>query len=228
MASTDTPAGRWDLQRLGGVSALLEALIYATAIVYFLLILDYASVTDPAEAVALLVANQASMYAMNLLAYVVFGLLLVVLVLALHEHLQADAPVLMRPATVFGVVWAGLVVASGMIANVGAAAVVDLYATDPAGATALWMAIDPVVEGLGGGNEIVGGVWTLLVSVAAMRAGLLHRTVNYLGAVVGAAGIVSAIPALADVGGGVFGLLGLVWFAAVGVLLLRGRRPEAL
>jgi hypothetical protein len=51
--------------------------------------------------------------------------------------------------------------------------------------------------------------------------------VNYLGLVVGTAGILSAIPALGEIGGGVFGLTQIVWFVALGVLLLRAGRREA-
>ncbi|SFL39068.1 protein of unknown function [Halogranum rubrum] len=209
------------LHRAGGIAALVEAALYLTAIVYFLVVLDFASVTDPAQMARLLVDNQTGLYVMNLLSYVVFGAVLVVLALALYDRLKADAPVTMQVATAFGLIWAGLVIASGMIANIGVSAVVGLYGTDPAQAATLWQTLTPVVDGLGGGNEVVGGVWTLLVSVAALRASAFHRAVNYLGIVVGAAGILSAIPALGEVGGGVFGLTQLVWFAALGVLMLR-------
>ncbi|RDZ58505.1 hypothetical protein C5B90_19985, partial [Haloferax sp. Atlit-12N] len=85
----------------------------------------------------------------------------------------------------------------------------------------------PVIDGLGGGNGIVGGLWTLLVSVVALRTRALHRLVNYFGLVVGSAGILSAIPVLGEIGGGVFGLTQIVWFVALGVLLLRAGRREA-
>jgi hypothetical protein len=65
------------------------------------------------------------------------------------------------------------------------------------------------------------------VSVAALRARALHRLVNYLGLVVGTAGILSAIPALGEIGGGIFGLSQIVWFVALGVLLLDAGRRAA-
>ena len=122
---------------------------------------------------------------------------------------------------------AGLVIASGMIASLATGVVVDLYSTDPTQATTVWLAVSPVIDGLGGGNEIIGGLWTLLVSVAALRARALHRLVNYFGLVVGTAGILSAIPALGEIGGGIFGLTQIVWFVALGVLLLGAGRREA-
>jgi len=175
--------GRWNLQRIGGLAALTEAAIYVTGIAYFLVILDYANVTAPRAQVELFVANQTSLYAMYLLIYVVFGIVLVALVLSLHDRLKTGAPSLIQAATAFGLIWAGLVIASGMIANIGITTIIGLYATDPDQATATWLAISPVVDGLGGGNEVVGGIWTLLISVAALRAGMLHRALNYFGVV---------------------------------------------
>ena len=220
--------GRWNYLTVGGIAALTEAAIYVAGIVYFLVILDSASVSGALQQVELFVANETSFYAMYLLIYVVFGVVLGALVLALHERLQTDAPMLMRATTALGLIWAGLVVASGMIATLATGVVVDLYSTDPTQATTVWLAVSPVIDGLGGGNEIVGGLWTLLVSVVALRTQALHRLVNYLGLVVGGAGILSAIPALGEIGGGVFGLTQIVWFVGLGILLLRNSRRETM
>jgi len=64
-----------------------------------------------------------------------------------------------------GLIWAGMLVASGLVFNFGAAAVVDLHATSATQAAAAWQAIEPVADGLGsGGGELLGGLWVLLVS----------------------------------------------------------------
>jgi hypothetical protein len=223
-----SPTGkRWNYLTVGGLAALIEAAIYVAGIAYFLVVLDFASVTGALQQVELFVANETSLYAMYLLIYVIFGIVLVALVLALHERLKTEAPMLMRATTAFGLIWAGLVIASGMVATLATGVVVDLYSTDPTQATTVWLAVSPVIDGLGGGNEIVGGLWTLLVSVVALRTRALHRLVNYLGLVVGTAGILSAIPALGEIGGGIFGLTQIVWFVALGILLLGAGRREA-
>ncbi|WP_277553138.1 hypothetical protein [Halobaculum limi] len=218
--------GRWNYLTAGGLAALTEAALYVLGIGYFLVVLDFASATTPLQQLELFVANEATLSAMYLLVYVVFGVVLVPLVLTLHHDLSAGARMAMQVTTAFGLIWAGLVVASGMIATLATGVVVDLYGTDPAQATTVWLAISPVVDGLGGGNEIVGGIWTLLVSVVALRMGALHRVVNYVGLVVGTAGILSAVPALGEVGGAIFGLTQIVWFVGIGVLLLRASRRE--
>ena len=73
--------------------------------------------------------------------YVLFGILLAVLVLALHERLKMNAPILSQIASIFGVVWVGLVIASGMISNIGLAAALELSVREPEQAMTLWRAI---------------------------------------------------------------------------------------
>jgi hypothetical protein len=210
-----------DLQKMGGVAALYEAAAYVLGIMFFILVVDYPGVVDPIQKVALLVDNQAIMYTMTLVIYVVFGVFLVVLALALYERLKAGSPTMMQTATAFGLIWAGVVIASGMIFNIGMGVVIDLYGTDPAQAATVWLAIDSVVNGIGGGVEILGGLWLLLVSWAALRTGELSKALNYLGLAVGVAGIFTLIPAFGELGGLVFGLGQIVWFVWVGIVMVR-------
>jgi len=59
---------------------------------YFLVVVNSVGVTDPAQKVALLAANRGSMYAMHLISYVIFGIVLAVLALALHSRLRDESP----------------------------------------------------------------------------------------------------------------------------------------
>ena len=213
------------LQKYGGFAALYLAVAYLIGMALFLVVLDMPSITDPAQKAALLVEMQGVVFATNLLMYVFFGVFLIVLALALYDRLKAGAPALMQAATALGVIWAGALIASGMVANAGIAPVVALHATDPAQAAMTLQGIEIVANGLGNGNgEILGGLWALLVSLAALRAGGLTKGVNLLGVLVGAVGIASLIPPLTDLLTGVFGLSQLVWFVWLGILLLRSSR----
>ena len=161
-------------------------------------------------------------YAWNQVIYIVFGIFLVPLALAIHARLQANSPGMMQTATAFGLIWAGLVIASGMIFNIGLATVIGMAGNDAAQAATTWEAISAVHIGLGGGNEIVGGLWVLLISWAALRGGGLPKALNYFGLLVSLAGVITIVPGLGDVGA-IFGLGSIVWFAWVGIILLRGR-----
>ncbi|HLO17132.1 MAG TPA: hypothetical protein VK206_20020 [Anaerolineales bacterium] len=62
------------LQKFGGFAALYMALAHLIGIVIFLVILDYLSITNPAQKVALNVEKQTIVFSTNLLMYVFFGL----------------------------------------------------------------------------------------------------------------------------------------------------------
>ena len=187
------------------------------------MVLDTLGVVDPVQKVALLVDNQAFLYILNLIAYVIWGLVMVVLALVLYERLKAGSPAIMQIATAIGLIWACVVIASGYVFNMGMDTVVDLYGKDPAQAATVWMAIESVSAGLGGAKgEILGGIWVLLASWAALRAGGLPRILNYIGVVIGVAGILSAVPALGELGLGIIFALGqIVWFVWLGIVMLR-------
>jgi len=169
------------LQKIGGIAALYEAGAYLLGFALWIGVLGYSSDLVPAQKVASFVENLNLWYVLNLVVYIIAGLFLVVLALALNDRLKSDSPVIMQIATAIGLIWAGVVVASGMIANIGIESVVNLNATDPAQAASVWAAVDLVRDGLGGGNEILGGVWILLVSWAALRSGGFSKVLNYLG-----------------------------------------------
>jgi hypothetical protein len=114
-----------------------------------------------------------------------------------------------------------------MVSNAGIAPVVALYAKDPAQAALTWQGIESMASGLGNGNgEILGGLWVLLVSLAALRAGGLPKGLNILGALVGAVGIISIFPGLTDLTG-VFGLSQMIWFVWLAIVLLRSNPSRA-
>lgn len=217
-------------QKTGGIAALIMAATWVVGFVVLLGVLTPAGYYDEGvnavEKVTILADNQAIASIGYLVPFVVWGIFQVVLALALYERLKAGAPAMAQTATAIGLIWAGLVIASGMVANVGIAAVVDLYGNDPAQAGSAWQAIETVQLGLGGGNEIAGGVWVLLIGWAALRAQELPRALNYLGMAAGVAGILTVVPVLEVVGavealGIVFGLGLIVWFVWLGIIMLR-------
>ena len=76
------------LQKLAGISAISEGLIYIIAFVYFGAFWSYPVDGSPAEKMTHLAENQFLFSMMYFLMYVVFGLLLAVLVICLHERLK--------------------------------------------------------------------------------------------------------------------------------------------
>lgn len=214
------------LQKSGGIAALYMAIAHLIGIVIFIAVLDYINITDPLQKLALNVEKQTVIFSTNLLMYVLFGFALIVLSLALYDRMQSNAPALMQAATAIGIIWAGSLIASGMAANAGLATVVALYAKDPTQAALIFQAIESITNGLGNANgEILGGTWTLLVSLAALRTGGLPKGLSILGVLVGAVGIITIIPALNALTG-IFGLGQIIWFVWLGIVLLRSRQDK--
>jgi len=83
-----------------------------------------------------------------------------------------------------------------------------------------------VEVGITSGNELVGSLWVLLLSVAALRTGQLNRGLNTLGVVLGVAGMLTIVPALYDSLVMVFGPGMIVWSIWLGIVLLR-QKPAA-
>jgi len=128
----------------------------------------------------------------------------------------------------FGLIWTTLVLGAGMIGNVTTETMAALAPNDFESAVQTWEALHAVELGLGGGNEIAGGVWILCVSLA----GLLHRAfgkiVIGLGLLTGLGGLLTILPPLGEVAGAVFGLGAIAWFIAVGLALLLKRDAYAM
>lgn len=213
-----------NLQKMGGVAALYEAAAYLIALVGYLLVVGTMDVVDPVEKVSSLVNNQAFLYILNLIAYIFWGFFQIALALALYERLKAGSPALVQTATGIGLVWACVIIASGMISNVGMATVVDLYAKDPQQAATVWLAIESVANGLSGASgETLGGTWVLLSSLVALRVGELPKALNYFGVVLGLAGLLSTVPSLFMPVVFVFALGKIVWLIGLGIVMLRSR-----
>ena len=153
-----------NLQKLAGISAISEALIYIVAFIYFGVFWSYPSTGSPTEKMAYLSESHLIFSTIYFLMSVVFGVFLAVLVIGLHEKLKDTKNPALALGSLFGVIWVGLVIASGMISNIGLAHAIDLMDASPEKAFDIWVIVSLITESLGGGNELVGGLWVLLVS----------------------------------------------------------------
>jgi hypothetical protein len=216
------------LQKLGGVVALIGAATNLLGLGVFLILLapkGYGSEDlNPGQIVGFLAENQAIMRVWYQITFLVFGVCLIFLALALYERLKTGSPAMAQAVTILGLIWAVQVIAIGTLSINNLSTVATLYGKDPAQAATVWLALDSVETGLGagGGETMVNALWFLLVSWAAWQAGRLPKVLNYLGVVIGVAGILSVVLALVDLMA-IFGLGLIVWFVWLGIVLLRSK-----
>ncbi|GAB4250299.1 MAG: hypothetical protein Tsb0034_29550 [Ekhidna sp.] len=206
------------LLKTSSISALSAGAIYMIGFVVLLTtmapLMDEANST--ATKLAFLLDNQELFQSWILLIYVVFGVILVFVVQGM-SYLATSW--LNTTGAIFGYIWSGLVIASGMVAIVGLDASATIFEQDPQKAADFWLVIDTIHNALGGGVEVVGGVWMLIISTDFLKSNQLSKAINWLGIIVGLAGIISMVPGLSDAGA-VFGLLQIVWFIWLGVLMM--------
>jgi hypothetical protein len=209
--------------KAAGVASLIQALCYICGFAMLATVMspENAGGWSQVQKLEYILENAALFQLWNVIIYLIFGVALVVLAATLHRLLGGSKSLLIAIATPFGLIWSGLVIASGMVANVGLSAVSETYARSAEEAANSWAIIGTVQDGIGGGVELVGGIWVLLVSVSSMISGeILPKWLNWVGFIVGAAGIATIVPALTELGA-VFGLTQIIWFVGVGVVLLR-------
>lgn len=152
----------------------------------------------------------------NLIIYVLNAICLLLLTSALTLHFFEKTPGLAFVVFGLGLIWCALVLGAGMIANVAVEHSGALYAADPDQAARDWMLLHRVELGLGGGNEIVGGLWVLLCTIAAHRAQHFSMALKALGLLVGISGLLTVFPPFGEVAGAIFGLGMIAWFILIG------------
>jgi len=217
------------LQKIGGVAALICAGTYilAMGLVATLLtpMLDSALSYD--QFIAFYLPNQALIFVWHFSMYLVNGTCLALLALALYQRLQPGAPTLALVAACFGLFWTGLVFASGFITLYGWETIGRLSSTDPSQAALLRLVVYTITTGIDTSDRFLGGLWVLLASWSALRTRQLARPLNYLGLVIGIAGIVSSFAPALNALGFAFGVGVIVWWGWLGIVLLRSNPGKA-
>lgn len=212
---------------LDGVMGLAAAVCAASFVFGFALLLGplagYADpALTPAQALAELARVRDWVALWNAVIYVLFGVSLVFLSLALYRRAAHLASLWPQVLLSFGLIWAAHAIAAGMLANVANARVLDLAPVDPALAQGLWLASHTAKLGLGGSNEVVGGLWLVAAATSARRVGLMGHWAAALGLLAGASGCTTMLlpGQVAEV---LFGLGSIAWFAVLAVCSARVR-----
>lgn len=220
------------LQKTGGVAALTCAATYVFGFAFLVTTLAPlgfgTNSIDGSAVVAFIQSQPGFLILWNTVIYIINAIALAVLVAALHGRLKADTPDFAMVTLVLGTIWATLVIGAGMIGNVGVERAAQLAQTDVTQAVQFWQTLHAVELGLGGGNEIAGGVWIGYVSLAGLLGRGMGRIAGGLGLLTAAGGLLTLFPAIGDVAGAVFGLGAIAWFIAVGCSLLFSRSATPL
>lgn len=214
------------LQKVGGISALICAGTYILAMglvaTRLTPMLDESLPFD--QFIAFYLPNQTLIFIWHFAMYLVNGVFLTLLILALTQRLKTDAPTLAHVAACFGLFWTGLVFASGFITLYGWETIGKLSSSDLSQAALLRSVVYTISTGIDTSDRFLGCLWVLLTSWAALRTSQLSRLLNYFGLVIGIAGIISSIAPALNALGFAFGVGVIIWWVWVGIVLLQTSR----
>ena len=212
-----------DLQKAGGIAALVASAIFLFAIVMVLTILNpMADQTLSFEKyLDFLTANKTLVYIWHFAIYLLCGVCLTILSLALYERIKSGAPTTMKIATVLGLIWASFVFLSGFLAIHGTEAIINLNVKDPTQAEILKKTIETITLGIDHSDKFLGCLWVGLVSIAAFKTGTLPKAFNFFGIIICISGLIgTVIPSLIEISYA-FGFGVIVWWLYLGVFMLR-------
>jgi hypothetical protein len=213
------------LRRCGGFAAIGMALCYLAVAFIFFGVLSQPEQASPLQKIQYTEQHYFLISLGYAIGYLVFGFLLAVMVVAIAQQLPQPHSALLQIASLFGKVWVVLMMASGMIALIGLERAIRLVNTDPQLAVTLFHIQGLMTTALGGGIELVGGLWILLFSLAGLRQASNNVKLHWLGVLTGSFAVLTVfhtLPYLKEA----FGLSQLVWQLWFGMLLLRQNQME--
>ncbi len=210
-----TTPGRLDvanIQKLGGLAAVLNAVVAVAMLVVAIVLIGPSTLAHPGKLVDLAIHNPTPLIIQDALKFALAALASV-LILALANRLRGHTPTLILVATIFG-----FLSVLGLVAN----AALSLYAISQAassapGASAVGNQLNGLIGVLALAVIVLNGVWYFLVSWSALKSHRLPQPLSYLGL---GMGILSFAPPL----GIIVLLLSTIWSLWLGQLLLKEGR----
>ncbi len=209
-------------QLISGISAIIEACLYIFGIVMLFTYLQPSidETLSGIDRLQFIMTNKTIFKWWMILIYVMFGIVLIPLTLTIHENFKNPTSVWVKATPLFAYIWSVLVIASGMLAVIGIDSVSVIFQNNPNSALTSWQTIEIIQTGIGGGVEVIGGIWVLLISTTALKHSVFNKLLNYLGLLVGITGTLTIIPGLHELGY-IFGLTQIIWFVWIGILMVR-------
>ncbi|MBU2115059.1 MAG: hypothetical protein KKE94_14945 [Gammaproteobacteria bacterium] len=209
------------LIRAGGIAAIGMALCYISVAVIFFGLLAVPAGLDSLGRLQFYLQQEYLLVAIGWgIGYLLFGVLLAILLQALRQAMPPNQSGIAALAERFGNAWVVLMLASGMVALISMDMTLRLLDSSTEQALALYNTGNLLTNALGGGIELVGGLWVLLLSIAGLQQQRFAKALHLLGLIVGSLGILTvlhSVPYLKDA----FGITQLIWFIWLGTALLR-------
>ncbi len=213
------------IQKMGGVASIISGIAYLVGIAIAVTIVMPSLSLEVDETIVFMTENATMLFIWHLFIYIIAGVALVFIAIAVYDRLKVKASAMAQLSLAFGIIWATLVLASGMMLILDANVVTELYKNNVDQAIQTYITLTAVENALGGGIELPGGVWIILLSLGGLSSKIWPKALNILGLIIGVAGIVTVAPALHEVGM-IFGLGFIIWFIWMGIVMIKSEKVE--
>lgn len=216
------------LQRAGGIAAIICALTYLFGFVLFFGLLDAPSDSSNKGHLHFLISQRDTFFLGYIVIGIVFSLSLLLLNQSLEARFKSRMPNFAKYTGALGHIWATFVLASTFIFLVSLPFLANFADTDEDSAVVVLKSVDIVVDALGGGIELLGAIWVLILSFMGIKANVYTKALHVIGVAVGIAGILTLFSGLSLLTGNmvfeastaIFGLGQIIWFVWLGITMV--------
>lgn len=197
-------------KQLAIISTAYGGFSYLGGMFVYLQLLEYGNATTSNDKLTIISDNAFLTHITTLHIYILFSLAIILLATYCYQTTKNNLPTLSLLSLITGIVWATILIASGFITL--SVTTLLLSGTPVSELMSAWPAIELVSNALGGGNELIGSIFTGLVSLTLYKASRSSLATSLLGLAVLVGGVISALPYLTEIGIGIFVISQVLWF----------------
>jgi len=223
------------IQKWGGVAAIIEAFTYIFGFILFFGVLGPNKPDIPEHYLEFLINNRDLYFVGYLVIGILFSFTLILLVQSIYHRFKFASPEIMKFTTTVGYLWVFMILSSSMIFLSSLGSLSKYHALDAEHALVIYQALSVVIDALGGGIEIVGAVWVIVISYVGLKNKIYNSLLHYWGFVVGISGFLTLFSGFSflstnpffELTTAIFGLGQIIWFLVLGICMLRDSGLES-
>jgi len=216
-------------RKAGGIASLVCGLTYIFGFVLFFGLIEAPVDGNESSRLTFLLSQRDTFFMGYIVIGIVFSLGLILLNQSLLKIFESTSPIAARFNSSLGNIWATFVLASTFIFLVSLPFLANYAKTSEDNAIVVLNSVDIVIDALGGGIELLGALWVLLISYMGIKANKYAKTIHIIGIAVGIAGIFTLFSGLSALEGNmvfeastsIFGLGQIIWFLLLGVVMAK-------
>lgn len=216
-------------RKAGGIASLVCGLTYIFGFVLFFGLIEAPVDSTEISHLHFLLSQRDTFFMGYIVIGIVFSLGLILLNQSLLDTFKKTSPITAQFNSSLGNIWATFVLASTFIFLVSLPFLANYAETSEDNAIVVLNSVEIVVDALGGGIELLGALWVLIISYMGIKANRYAKIVHIFGVTAGVAGVLTLFSGLSfletvplfEAATAIFGLGQIVWFFALGIAMIK-------